>query len=148
MDRLSGSYKRWLKWISLSVGIALALALNADSFAIGTALWKDETLRAQIVNTAAEITKADSPSSIQCADEKDLGKKLGCQLNLLRPFPIGWNQKSYPEKTEEWLAKIFGCLMTGLALSLGAPFWFDVLQKFMNVRGAGVKPTKEEEKKK
>ena len=37
MDRLSGSYKRWLKWISLSVGIVLAAALNADSFAVGTA---------------------------------------------------------------------------------------------------------------
>jgi hypothetical protein len=39
-------------------------------------------------------------------------------------------------------------LWTGLALSLGAPFWFDTLQKFMNVRGAGKKPDEEKTKKK
>lgn len=29
--------------------------------------------------------------------------------------------------------------MSAFAVSLGAPFWFDMLSKFMNVRGAGVK---------
>jgi hypothetical protein len=38
------------------------------------------------------------------------------------------------------LAKLAGLLMTGLALSLGAPFWFDVLTRFVNVRSAGTKP--------
>jgi hypothetical protein len=38
------------------------------------------------------------------------------------------------------LAKLVGLLMTGLALSLGAPFWFDVLTRFVNVRGSGIKP--------
>jgi hypothetical protein len=28
-------------------------------------------------------------------------------------------------------------LLTGLALSLGSSFWFDLLSKFMNVRMAG-----------
>jgi hypothetical protein len=27
-----------------------------------------------------------------------------------------------------------------IAVSLGAPFWFDVHQKFMNVRSAGILP--------
>ena len=38
------------------------------------------------------------------------------------------------------LDKIFGLFATGLALSLGAPFWFDTLSKFANIRAAGVKP--------
>jgi hypothetical protein len=33
--------------------------------------------------------------------------------------------------------------VTGLALSFGAPFWFDTLSKFMNVRAAGVKPERQ-----
>ncbi len=32
--------------------------------------------------------------------------------------------------------KVLGLIWTGLALSLGAPFWFDLLQKFMDVPGA------------
>jgi hypothetical protein len=33
-----------------------------------------------------------------------------------------------------------GWLLTALAASLGAPFWFDLLSKFMNVRQAGERP--------
>ena len=33
-----------------------------------------------------------------------------------------------------------GLLWTALALTLGATFWFDMLQKVIGVRGAGPKP--------
>ena len=36
-----------------------------------------------------------------------------------------------------WLV---GVVLTGLALSLGAPFWFETLVKLINIRRAGVKP--------
>jgi len=35
---------------------------------------------------------------------------------------------------------IFGFIITALAISLGAPFWFDLLNKFINLRSAGKKP--------
>lgn len=35
---------------------------------------------------------------------------------------------------------IAGWLFTALAASLGAPFWFDLLNKFMNIRAAGKSP--------
>jgi hypothetical protein len=38
------------------------------------------------------------------------------------------------------LMKLLGLAWTGIAVSLGAPFWFDVLAKFMNIRGSGPKP--------
>lgn len=40
--------------------------------------------------------------------------------------------------------RFIGFLITGLMLSLGAPFWFDLLKKLVSMRGDGVKP---EEKK-
>lgn len=33
-----------------------------------------------------------------------------------------------------------GYLVTAIAVMMGAPFWFDLLKKFVNVRNAGVKP--------
>ncbi|MEP6674686.1 MAG: hypothetical protein ABJA78_06015 [Ferruginibacter sp.] len=33
-----------------------------------------------------------------------------------------------------------GWLLTALAISLGAPFWFDLLNKFVQIRGTGPKP--------
>jgi hypothetical protein len=38
--------------------------------------------------------------------------------------------------------RLGGWLITILAVSLGAPFWFDTLNKFMNVRNAGKPPAK------
>lgn len=39
-----------------------------------------------------------------------------------------------------WLYKFFGLLLTAVAASLGAPFWFDVLNKVINIRSAGQAP--------
>jgi len=36
-----------------------------------------------------------------------------------------------------------GWVLTALAISLGAPFWFDLLNKFMKIRNAGTKPTEQ-----
>jgi hypothetical protein len=38
------------------------------------------------------------------------------------------------------LAHFPGWFLTAVAVSLGAPFWFDTLQRFMNIRGGGKKP--------
>jgi hypothetical protein len=170
MDRLSGNYKRRLKVLSLIIGVIVAFAFNADSVSVGKALWGDEALRGQIVGAAAHYVN-DPPKAVDCKNS-DPQKEFDCNLNvlkqqeaLLRPFPIGWPDQRLADQWKKdttsggwwwWFAaligvlflKIVGCLWTGLALSLGAPFWFDLLQKFMNIRGAGTKPDDEKTKKK
>ena len=68
---------------------------------------------------------------------------------------LGWSgtvqQKAYlapgndvhefPHSGGAWLYKLAGLLVTSYAVTLGAPFWFDVLKKFVNVRGSGASPT-------
>jgi outer membrane biosynthesis protein TonB len=44
---------------------------------------------------------------------------------------------------ETWPSRIAGWLITALAVTLGAPFWFDLLSKFMSIRSA-IKPNREE----
>jgi hypothetical protein len=34
----------------------------------------------------------------------------------------------------------FGWLVSGIAIAMGAPFWFDLMGKLVNVRNAGSKP--------
>ena len=60
----------------------------------------------------------------------------------------GWPDRASPVRTWMWFVveKFAGWFATGLALSLGAPFWFDLLSKFMNLRGAGVKPDRRDAK--
>jgi hypothetical protein len=162
MDRLSGAFVRQMKVISLIVGLILACALNVDSVDIAYRAWNDPQVRAAISDTADKLNK--NPPA-QCA-EGDADTKLPCELGkvgdlleLLRPLPVGWGAGSVPSvkvttivddkavETVKYTAgfwwyfwKVIGLIVTGLAVSLGAPFWFDILQKVMNIRGAGTKP--------
>lgn len=59
--------------------------------------------------------------------------------NELRRRPmLGWPGDKTAE-WELWGLKLLGLLMTGFAVSQGAPFWFDILNKFMVIRST-VKP--------
>lgn len=46
------------------------------------------------------------------------------------------------------LKSMAGWIITALALSLGAPFWFDLLNKLMKLRGAVATPTSDDREKK
>ncbi len=52
------------------------------------------------------------------------------------PFEKLW----YVTKNAAKLSSILGFLITALALSLGAPFWFDLLKKLISIRSSGVNP--------
>ena len=160
MDRLGGVYKRKLKCISLLVGIAVAAIINADSFAVSQALWSDDGLRSQMRQVADTVVKdhdaaaaaaktagnARADTASPDVSSSDVFAAFRQAQDQLRPMPLGWPYfcAHLPSGAGPiFLAlvyKFFGLVLTGLALSLGAPFWFDLLAKFMNIRGAGPKP--------
>jgi hypothetical protein len=47
-----------------------------------------------------------------------------------------WSSRSI----SDLLLKLLGCVITALAAVIGAPYWFDLLAKVVNVRGSGIKP--------
>jgi hypothetical protein len=53
-------------------------------------------------------------------------------------LPLGW--RSSPGSITAWASKIAGLLFTTIALSLGAPFWFDLLSRFVGVGSSGQEP--------
>jgi hypothetical protein len=144
MDRLSGVYKRYLQLLSLAIGLLLAIGLNADTIAVVNSLWSDATLRAGLVQMA-DKSAGDNASLDKLS--QSLSRLPAIEASV-RPFPVGWpsivgrSEGGWQQSPMAWAAKIIGLLITSLAISLGAPFWFDLLSKFMNVRAAGVKPEK------
>ena len=153
MERLSGAYKRHLKLISILIGCAVAVIMNADTFAAGYALWSDSALRAQMVQVADATVKSGAPAATPAQTLADVANAYKKADETLRPLPIGWPMRNWPgpSSAAAWMwffiAKFAGWFVTGLALSLGAPFWFDLLSKFVNIRGAGVKPDRQDAKK-
>jgi len=141
MDRVSGWYKRESKKIMFVCALAVTLIFNADTISITKTLFRDPTMRAGLVATAQEIAKKPTDN-----DPKGEQKKITLmneQMDRLQ-FPIGWTKSSLDMFNSFWqiLIKAAGLFLTGLAVSLGAPFWFDMLNKFINLRAAGPKPEK------
>ncbi|MEM9258026.1 MAG: hypothetical protein AAGA62_00180 [Bacteroidota bacterium] len=61
-----------------------------------------------------------------------------------QPLGLGWGEEPISELgTYDWLSKILGFILTALAVSLGAPFWFDLLKKLVNIRSSGARPYQE-----
>jgi hypothetical protein len=54
--------------------------------------------------------------------------------------PICKRFANLPTDFISWLVKLMGLVMTGLATTQGAPFWFEILGKLVNVRGTGANP--------
>ncbi len=180
MDRAGGWYKRHTQlWLGV-MGFLFALALNVDTITIATALWRDPTLRQNVVEQAQkyQLPSTSGGPAIATPDQvaqaiRELNTNLSQDLRL----PVGWRIQPHhlqasevcvllPQKTGDvWgipngadcmqvleavanpnvglLSKLAGWLITAVAVSQGAPFWFDLLQKVANMRLAGKKPEEE-----
>ncbi|HKF50623.1 MAG TPA: hypothetical protein VKB38_24880 [Terracidiphilus sp.] len=97
---------------------------------------------------AAGQSGADAKPQLLTGDFKtDLEGSIGQfqQIEDKKLLPLGWNEPLYSdtdtgtERTWKVFLSIVGWLITALALSLGASFWFDTLNKFMVIRGT-IKP--------
>lgn len=66
------------------------------------------------------------------------GEKWFCRPTNDEPC----DQRLLPVTYWGWARRIAGWLFTAVAMSLGAPFWFDLLNKFVNLRAAAPPPAK------
>jgi Na+-transporting methylmalonyl-CoA/oxaloacetate decarboxylase gamma subunit len=136
MARVSGWYKRKTQMFMLAIAIALALGLNANALTIGDRLWKDQAVRAAVVQAAGKATQ-EKKSLDEAADAVDSVKKLG--------VPLGWSRDASDARHVDFgekfpkgaLTVLGGWLLTIVAIMLGAPFWFDALSRLARLRNTG-----------
>lgn len=132
MNRASGWYKRRTQAILFVIGLAVAAGANLSALSVAQRLWDDSALRASVSAQAQAVSGAGSASGAAAtAPNVQQLRDLG--------IPGGWDEASRP-RGWEWPAALAGWLATAFAVSLGAPFWFDLLGKAVNLRGSGTKP--------
>jgi hypothetical protein len=138
MARVSGWYKRKAQMITLAVAFVVTIGLNVDTFVIANSLYRDSSLRAAVVAAAEEALEEPLPSDEEPALTKI--ERVQEELEELQ-LPMGWPDPGF-KVDSFWsvIQKLFGWIFTAFALSLGAPFWFDVLRKIGNLRSVGGKP--------
>lgn len=158
MDRVSGWYKHYAQKVLIVIGFALAVGLNVDSIRVARMLWLDKDARATITAAASDyMGKHPQLDSAQTADKPGSPAELAGNVRIAYQtfdgiskqslLPVGWkrNPATYLAQwndaamQKKFVVSLMGWIITAIALSLGAPFWFDLLNKFMVVRGT-VKP--------
>ena len=157
MDRVAGAYKRYALQVVFVLGLIVAAVTNADSVALVNSISTSSGLRTALVHLADQVSAhpeafnggaktlttnlSDCPAPFTAAACSEPVRSLA--LLQAQGLPLGW--KTLPSGPVDWLWKLIGLFATGVALSMGAPFWFDVLNKIMVLRST-VKPAEKSPK--
>jgi len=121
MERASGWYRRRAQVWNLVLAVLVTVATNADTLHLLHRFWSEPALRAGLSGT--------QPSGA-----------LG--VGTLRDLaPVrGWTADTFSASPLDWASRLAGWLLTIVAVSLGAPFWFDILNRTVNLRNAARPP--------
>ena len=145
MDRVSGWYKRNTQIWLLVIGLILSGLFDVDT------LHLVHTFTVAPLNVDTSKLQGDTTKAEQYISQL-----------VFAHVTLGWRDASYCAPTTpsagavtqvqscwDWnptflwfFDKIIGILLSAIALSLGAPFWFDTLSRFVNVRNSGPQPAK------
>jgi hypothetical protein len=130
-QHLEAWYKRTSQIIIAVIAVVIVGALNLDSITIADRLYRDPAVRAAVMAEAEQIKPGD------------LGAKTSLTMLDDLHLPVGWQSEITARQATASayaiMMKVLGLLLTAFAATLGAPFWFDVLNKVMVIR-ATVKP--------
>jgi hypothetical protein len=143
MDRVSGWYKRRAQFSLVVIAVAVTLACNADALQVGRALWNDDVVRASVVAQAQKAVENDDATTDVGDSAKPDDETLADQVADVRSLelPLGWNlDPDDPRWFDSFgglLGKLLGLAATTIALTLGAPFWFDLLGRVSRLRSSG-----------
>jgi hypothetical protein len=142
MERVSGWYRRRIQKVLWILAFLTAFMLNADSLQVAKRLWVEPSVRASLVSQAqtTTTTNQDASTTDPAAELDSLPVPLGWHLataeNDPQGFPFYWDRSMW------WslLSKLIGLTLTAVAISFGAPFWFDTLSKLARLRNGGAPP--------
>jgi hypothetical protein len=141
MDQASGIYRvRTLMMVTV-VSTAIVLWTNFDAIEIANHALHKSLVQKAFEAEVAEIAKheIENPKN----DVIDLSGINGAEVSAERTaetgmiFPIGWNRNWIREmmlNPSVLLPKITGLITSVLALMIGAPFLFDLLNRYMVIR--------------
>jgi hypothetical protein len=146
MDRVQGWYKRMTQVVIFIVAAVVVIFMNADALRFADSLAVNPQVRAAVVAAADRLLPSDTGGALPDVAavkaelaklDSSLGWADGDKTNPRTPPSLSWSIDDWVVFFKSHLA---GWLITIFAISLGAPFWFDVLGRVAQLRGAGQKP--------
>lgn len=147
-ERLNGTYTRWSTGRLFLIGLVLAVALDIDTVHYAGSMFANPDLAKKLVDDVAAAMPKDAPSDLSTLTEdqrKKLDEAVAAAWKSAKAGDAtgGYGWQVVPKEPKDWLVKILGWLLTGIATSLGAQFWFNLLSESLKLRAAGPKPGEE-----
>jgi hypothetical protein len=160
MGSVSEAYQRHTRaWLAL-IGIVVTVAMNADSIRMASVLFGNSAVAAAVADASANFAppQAGDVKAAMAAVNRvsSLGLPIGwtgATRDSALPWKEPWNEPAKPSSTapsyrdrpvrkcisNAWLLFEWhwaGWLITAAAITVGAPFWFDLLNQVVRFRSA------------
>lgn len=144
MDRVGGWYKRKMQIVLVIIGVILAFGLNINTFTVANELWTNDADRDSIVLQASGVNQeVDDKKAQELIDSLPL--PIGWIDDEADPRYVNWSDWNGEESGKILWYHVFGWLATAAALAFGAPFWFDLMNRLVDLRGGGKDTSKKPE---
>jgi len=138
MNSVARAYRRQTQAWLATIGICVTIAANADSIRMITALLDDAGLRTTLVQASGEFTSNAGPDAWQAYRQlKSMAMPIGWmgpERDNTPPWKDPWTGPWWTNVRFLLLWHWVGWLFTVAAVSLGAPFWFDLLKRVFPAR--------------
>ncbi|MBG0829302.1 hypothetical protein HS041_16165 [Planomonospora sp. ID67723] len=157
MQRLSGLYRRYVKWVVFALGVTLTLLFSMDALEYGKTLLRDNAFRAGVAAIAGgseegltalkdKCTTTGAAEPYECVTESFSSPalvKIFDHAIVSITVPPDGGDPSLNWNGAVWWDRLItpghwpGYLLTAVALLFGAPFWWDVLRRLTGFRNRG-----------
>ena len=152
MERNAGTFKKKTQKSVLIFSIFVTILLNVDSIGLIQYFYNHPAEAARVADAAEKRIKetpAIARDTLQTTKELLAEVKAGISELRELKLPMGWRKEVLTAKfckpdgfliAGNVFMTLLGWFLTAIAVSLGAPFWYDTLNKLVDLRSAGKKP--------
>ena len=140
MTAASSWYRKQTRWFLFIAGVIMAVSFNVDAVGAATTLYRDEASREALVSLADDVSSITCDNSaVSAADDAETATAvldLECvkdELGGALALPIGWG--GIETTFWAWVLRVLGWIAIAGSVTVGAPFWFDLLGRALRLRG-------------
>jgi hypothetical protein len=133
MERANGWYIKQTRSILFFIGLALACIFKIDAIFIAQKLANDKSARDKMIEFASKMKEGPAPD-LSFIDTTKSKIAIDSAITKIQSGIDTSSEILGGKNGDYWF---LGYVIFALAISLGAPFWFDLLGKIMSIRQTG-----------
>jgi hypothetical protein len=144
-DRAEQWFQIHVRAVTIAAAILVAILLQLDAVEIYDKLRDQPKLIEALVKSAPDVLEQGDAAPDQSSSTADLQQKRTKAFGDLKEqmknagfdlVPPSWLGRWANESGVWWFNHLFGLMLTAGLLTLGAPFWFNLLKNLMSLRPA------------